>query len=78
MGRINFKDENVGRGKNLMVENGQKKKKNTWEREPCKRQKLLKLQNKNVKNNFFLLAWMRKRRCGEMVRKYMGKWETCA
>jgi hypothetical protein len=27
MGRINFKDEYVGRGKNLMVENGQKKKK---------------------------------------------------
>jgi hypothetical protein len=25
MGRINFKDEYVGRGKNLMVENGQKK-----------------------------------------------------
>jgi hypothetical protein len=53
-------------------------KKNTWERASWKRQKLLKLQNKNVKNNFFLLAWMRKRRCGEMVRKYMGKWETCA
>jgi hypothetical protein len=28
-------------------------KKNTWERASWKRQKLLKLQNKNVENNFF-------------------------
>jgi len=27
MGRINFKDEYLGRGKNLMVENGKKKNK---------------------------------------------------
>jgi hypothetical protein len=37
-----------------MVENGQKKKKKkNMGSEPWKRQKLLKLQNKNVENDFF-------------------------